>query len=110
MSKKKPKIVKVDWLDAASALSGGSEKELEHVSDNMTSSVGFFVKKERKGIYFSTDWCDGEPAGAIHFVPNGMLQSLTNLGEVAAPAKKPRKEKASVVLSVEPSDKVTEAD
>lgn len=103
--KKEPRIVRVEWLDAASALSGGTDAELEHVSDNMTVSVGFFLKKSRKGVFFSTDWVDGEANGSVHFVPNGMLKSLGYLGIVPSPVKKSRKEKEAeltAVLSVDP--------
>ena len=46
--KKEPRIVRVEWLDAGSSVgSSADESSLDHVSDNMTVSVGFFVKKSK---------------------------------------------------------------
>lgn len=94
MSKKKTRIVQVEWLDAASLLGSASNAEdLSQVESCHTISVGYLLKRNKKGVYLSTDMLDGEYQGAIHFIPGGMLKDMKDLGIVAAPVKKPRKPK-----------------
>jgi hypothetical protein len=96
--KKEPHIVRVEWLDAASSLGDPSDiDELNSISDFLTVSVGFLVKKNKKGIFLSTDWVEGKGAGALHFVPNGMLKKLSDLGERPKPAPRIRKPKADPI-------------
>lgn len=108
--KKEPHIVRVEWLDAASSLGDPSDaEELNSISDFLTVSVGFLVKKSKKGVFLSTDWVEGKGAGALHFVPNGMLKRMTDLGLAPVKEKKPRKPpvtKAETVPSAE-TDKST---
>jgi hypothetical protein len=90
--KKEPHIVRVEWLDAASSLGDPSDsEELDSISDFMTVSVGFLVKKNKKGIFLSTDWVEGKGAGALHFVPNGMVKKLSDLGASAPKPKRIKK-------------------
>lgn len=103
--KKEPHIVRVEWLDAASSLGDPSDlEELASISDFLTVSVGFLVKKNKKGIFLSTDWVEGKGAGALHFVPNGMVKKLSDLGLTPEKPRKPRK------LSIPATEPVTAAD
>jgi len=79
--RKIPKIVVVIWRDASSSLGDPrNAADLHEASEVVVHTVGFLVRRDRKGLYLTTDWDSGDGAmRGIHFIPNGMIQSVRDV-------------------------------
>lgn len=65
------KIVKVKWHDA------GAADTIQEAAAYIRSSVGYLVKKNKKGIWLTME---KDQLGQIHFIPAGMIKEVINHG------------------------------
>lgn len=87
MDKKKPVMVKIEWVDAQSVDMGGifTAKDLERIDAPIWANiVGWLVKKDKENYYVAAEyWEDHTPCFKyLHIIPRRSVTAIRRLKEV----------------------------